>query len=392
MMQTNAMTTPPLNRVTLRFRSARLEKEFTAWIYASRNVRMRLAMLLVSILYVILGVLDPHFSTGALGTTAQYFHLFVIVPMLLLTIVIGSLKGSEHIFVPASVVTTATAAACHLFLVQHQGLQSIYVPELYFMILWIFTVAGFRLWTAIILSLGIILAAVLNASIILSTTTSELYGYFFWLFVSFSLAYLGGHMLEYYAKVNFYTVIRLQREINERKIAQERLKRAAFHDALTGLPNRILLSDRLKEAIMEAKQKKEKVGWLYIDLDHFKQLNDTQGHGAGDKLLAIVGHRLKNCVRETDTVGRLGGDEFTVLLTGIKDAEDAMRIAEKIRADLEAPYDLGSRPLFRSSASIGVALYPDHGADETALSKSADAAMYRSKNKGRNAVTICSAS
>jgi len=369
-----------------------LEKEFTQWIYASRNVRMRLAMLLVSILYAILGMLDTRFSSGALSTTAQYFHYIVIIPMLLLTVVIGSLKGSEKLFVPASVITTATAAACHLFLVQHQGLQSNYVPELYFMILWIFTVAGFRLWTAIMLSLGMIMAAILNALLIPDTTPSELEGYFFWLLVSFSLAYLGGHMLEYYAKVNFYTVIRLQREISVRKNAQENLKRAAFHDPLTKLPNRILLSDRLKEAITEAKQKNEKVGWLYIDLDYFKQLNDTQGHGAGDRLLAIVGQRLKNSVRESDTVGRLGGDEFTVLLTGIKDAEDAMRIAEKIRADLEAPYDLGSKTLFQTSASIGVALYPDHGRDETSLSKSADAAMYRSKKKGRNAVTICSAS
>ena len=391
MVQINGSTAPPLNKLTLRFESPGFEKEFLGWIYASRNVRTRLAMLLVCFLYAVLGMLDPLFSTGAIAETARQLHFYVVIPMLLATVLLGSVRGGERIFIPASIVTTATAAVCNLYLVHHQGLESYYVPELYFMVIWVFSIAGFRLQTAIVFGTGMVAAAVVNALSIPDAAPRAVYEYFFWLFVALSLAYLGGHLLEYYAKVNFYNLVRLQWEIDEREKAQGRLKHAALHDPLTGLPNRVLLSDRLAGAILQAERKREKVGWLYIDLDHFKQINDTHGHGAGDRLLATVGQRLRTCVRESDTVGRLGGDEFTVLLTGIRDAGDALRIAEQIRAGLETPCDLGGGVRFDVSASIGVALYPDHGGDETALSKSADAAMYRSKNAGRNAVTMAGA-
>ena len=379
----------PFNRVTLRFGSPELEKQFAVWINKSRNTRMRLAMLLVGVLYAVLGILDGFFSPGELAEQARVLHWMVVIPMLLVSVALGSFTNTEKLFVPAAVVTTGAAAWCNLYLVHRLGLQSFYVPEIYFMVLWVFAVAGFRLWPATLLALGIVSAAVINALTIPAAIEIHiLYNYFFWLLVSFSLAYLGGHLLEYYSKVNFYNALQLQNEIEERKIAQERLRHVAFHDPLTGLPNRMLLSDRLKSAMTRAQRTGQKVGWIYVDLDRFKQLNDSSGHAAGDKLLTLVGQRLQSCVRASDTVGRLGGDEFTILLDGITGEEDALRIAEKIRESLDAPYDLGTGAFFKASGSIGVALYPDHGRDETALSKSADAAMYRSKSKGRNAVTM----
>jgi len=384
----NGHISTPLNKLTLQFESLSLEKGFDDSLSTSRNTQMRLAMLLVSLLYGILGALDPFFSTGAIVLRAQLLHLLVIMPMLWISVAIGSNKNTKKFFVPFAVVTTATAALCHLYLVHLSGLQSPYVPELYFMVLWIFIVAGFRLRLAVVLALGIIFAAIFNAVALPYEESSVLHGYYFWLLVSFSLAYLGGHLLEYYAKVNFYNNQQLLEEIDEHKATQKQLKHAAFHDALTGLPNRVLLSDRLKSAISRADREKKKVGWIYVDLDHFKQLNDTFGHGSGDMLLTIVAQRLREYVRETDTVGRLGGDEFTVLLDGINSDDEVLRLAEKIRAKLEAPYDLGTEQMSKISASIGVALYPDHGCDEIELSKSADAAMYRSKSSGRNRVTL----
>ena len=388
MRQMFERTDSPFNRLTLRFASPTLEKQFAAWINRSRSLRMRLAMLLVSALYGILALLDAYFSPADVVERARGFHLLVMIPMLLLSVLMGSVRATEKYFVPAAAVTTGVAAVCNLFLVHLLGLQSFYVPELYFMILWVFAVAGFRLWPATALAAAIVGAAVLNALTIPGAAAHELYNYFFWLFVSFSLAYLGGHLLEYYSKVYFYNARQLRNEIEERKVAQEQLRHTAFHDPLTGLPNRMLLSDRLANAILRAERAGEKVGWIYVDLDRFKQLNDTFGHAAGDKLLTMVARRLRACVRASDTVGRLGGDEFTILLDGIVGTEDAMRVAEKIRASLEVPYDLGAAPSFSSSASIGVAIFPDHGRDETVLSKRADAAMYRSKRKGRNAVTM----
>jgi diguanylate cyclase (GGDEF)-like protein len=150
----------------------------------------------------------------------------------------------------------------------------------------------------------------------------------------------------------------------------------------------MLLNDYLEGFISRAKRTKEKMAWIYIDLDHFKELNDTYGHNAGDSLLVIVAQRLRESVRESDTVGRLAGDEFTVLLDGIHNADEALRIAENIRLSLESPYDLSIGREYNTSASLGVALYPDHGNDMTTLSKSADQAMYRSKSQGRNRVTF----
>lgn len=351
---------------------------------------MRLAMLLVSFLYGILGLLDPYFSDGVIVSQAQLLHFWFIIPMLWATVALGSIATTRYLFIPLAVITTATAAFCHLYLVHLGGLQSLYVPELYFMVLWIFTVAGFRLWLATPVSAAIILAAIVNAALLPNQETNVLYAYYFWLFVSFSLAYLGGHLLEYYAKLDFYHNQLLIGEIEERKAEQEQLQYAATHDALTGLPNRILLNDYLEGFISRAKRTKKKMAWIYIDLDHFKELNDTYGHNAGDSLLVIVAQRLRESVRESDTVGRLAGDEFTVLLDGIHSADEALRIAENIRLSLEAPYDLSIGQEYNTSASLGVALYPDHGADMTTLSKSADQAMYRSKSRGRNRVTLSS--
>jgi diguanylate cyclase (GGDEF)-like protein len=371
---------PPLNKITLHFDSSSLDKQFDDSIRAFRNPQMRLAMLLVSFLYGILGVLDPYFSDGEVVSKAQLLHFLVIIPMLWIAIA----------FVPFAVITTATAALCHLYLVHLTGLRSPYVPELYFMVLWIFTVAGFRLRLATPLAMGIILAAILNAALLPNQESSVLYAYYFWLLVSLSLAYLGGHLLEYYSKINFYNTQLLLGDIEERKALQEQLQHAAFHDPLTGLPNRMLLDDRLDILISRAQRTKKKMGWIYVDLDHFKQVNDTFGHSVGDTLLTIVAQRLRECVRDTDTVGRLGGDEFTVLLDGIYSEDEVLVIAEKIRVELEAPYDIGRDQDFKTSASIGVALYPDHGNDEAALSKSADEAMYRSKSEGKNRVTLFS--
>ena len=171
--------------------------------------------------------------------------------------------------------------------------------------------------------------------------------------------------------------------ITERKQAHERLIYMADHDVLTDLPNRSLFFEHVEQALTMAKRKGNRLALLFIDLDKFKQVNDTWGHAVGDQLLQAVARRLTGSVRSSDTVGRIGGDEFVVLLHEVTDEGGAAKVADGIRLVLGQPYVLAGQTL-SISASIGVALYPDHGRDAIILARQADNAMYLAKEtKGR---------
>jgi diguanylate cyclase (GGDEF)-like protein len=172
-------------------------------------------------------------------------------------------------------------------------------------------------------------------------------------------------------------------DITEHKLNEERIQRVAHHDSLTGLPNRLLFKDRLDQAIGLARRHSAKFGLLYLDLDKFKPVNDTLGHSAGDELLKGVATRIRGQLRESDTVARVGGDEFIVILHDVQWREDAEVVARKIIAALAAPFRLGPRQQnVAIGASIGVAMYPADAQGADALVKAADAAMYCAKQSG----------
>lgn len=182
------------------------------------------------------------------------------------------------------------------------------------------------------------------------------------------------------------------RDITAHKLAQEEIQRLAFHDALTGLPNRRLLVDRLQHALAATGRTQRHGALLFIDLDEFKALNDRCGHETGDMLLKQVANRLNGCVRAIDTVARLGGDEFVVVLEELdadvqRAAERTTRIGEHILAQLNQPYQLGSQ-MHHCTPSIGAALFSGPGASVDALLRDADAAMYRAKAAGRNQLRL----
>lgn len=184
-----------------------------------------------------------------------------------------------------------------------------------------------------------------------------------------------------------YGLVGVIADITKQKKTEEKIREMALYDALTGLANRTLLSDRLQQAITQAKRNQGRFALLYLDLDLFKTINDTLGHDAGDLLLKEAATRIRNCVRESDTVARIGGDEFVVLLGTLEQKQHTLIVAEKIREALCLPVDFSGQRLAISS-SIGIAFYPDHGDNETSMLKSADSAMYWAKNNGRNSVCI----
>ncbi len=175
-------------------------------------------------------------------------------------------------------------------------------------------------------------------------------------------------------------------DISTRKQAEERLRFLATHDPLTRLPNRELFHDRLEQALIRSRRAKAgnsekwKAAILLLDLDNFKEINDTLGHAWGDQALVAVAERLQSCVRKSDSISRLGGDEFTILLEAIANRESCSIVANKVLQAIGQPLELGGQ-LFRLSASIGISIYPDHGEDRETLVKHADVAMYRAKQQ-----------
>ncbi len=179
-------------------------------------------------------------------------------------------------------------------------------------------------------------------------------------------------------------------DITERKAAEDELhiqrmnlEYQAYHDALTELPNRTLFNDRLEQAVEKAKRNESQFALFFIDLDRFKQINDSLGHAVGDRLLKIVTNRLKDTIRKEDTLARLGGDEFTIIMEDLLNAQDGSILAQKILEILEQPIEIDGHPLYISS-SIGISLYPQDDTVASNLLKYADAAMYRAKEEGRN--------
>jgi diguanylate cyclase (GGDEF)-like protein/PAS domain S-box-containing protein len=177
------------------------------------------------------------------------------------------------------------------------------------------------------------------------------------------------------------------RDITDRLASQKLIHYQAYHDLLTGLPNRALFMDRLSTAIAVARRAKDKLAVMFLDLDRFKIVNDNLGHDIGDILLKQVAERLSSCLRESDTLARLGGDEFIVLLPHLQNGEGAQSVALKIVNAVKRPFDVENHELY-ITASVGIALYPDDGLDADTLIKNADIAMYHTKDQGKNGFNI----
>ena len=172
-------------------------------------------------------------------------------------------------------------------------------------------------------------------------------------------------------------------DITSLKNHQQQLEHVAHHDALTGLPNRVLLADRLHQAIIQCQRRSRLIAVAFLDLDGFKKINDLHGHEVGDALLIALAGVMKSALREGDTLARLGGDEFVAVLSDLTQVDDARPVLERLLQAAASQVEVGGLSL-RVSASVGVALYPEDGTDSDLLLRAADQAMYKAKQKGRN--------
>lgn len=189
---------------------------------------------------------------------------------------------------------------------------------------------------------------------------------------------------------NITGVATIARDVTDHKLAEERIAYLATHDALTGLPNRNLLYDRLSQALSMGRRTRDSAAILFLDLDGFKSVNDTFGHEAGDITLKEVAHRMLSCIRETDTLARIGGDEFAIILNGVHTNTDIQLVATKIMKWVGEDIHLGADRHARVGVSIGIALFPADGNEMDTLLNAADTAMYASKSAGKNCCTFFS--
>jgi diguanylate cyclase (GGDEF)-like protein len=198
------------------------------------------------------------------------------------------------------------------------------------------------------------------------------------------LVYLGyvDFLLQFMTGVGMIACL-LEDEREASELATVEIEHLAYHDALTGLPNRPLFMDRLIVAVAQASRANQKMAVFFLDLDRFKDINDSLGHSTGDALLKVVAERIRRCVREGDTVARFGGDEFTLLIPRIENIEDAAKIAQKIIDNLKIPFLIAEREMFVTT-SIGIGIFPSDGHDPETLVRNADTAMYRAKDQGRD--------
>lgn len=182
---------------------------------------------------------------------------------------------------------------------------------------------------------------------------------------------------------NSEAIVCISRDITEQALAEEKIWHNAHHDILTGLPNRRLFLDRLEQAVKHSKLSRLPLSVLFMDLDGFKEVNDSLGHEARNRLLSDVAKRLTDCVQEGDTVARLGVDEFTVILTGAKQRADVALVIQTIIDALTQPFHIAQQPV-QISVSIGMTLYPEDAASPVALLEAADQAMYKAKKSDSN--------
>ncbi|HET7308417.1 MAG TPA: GGDEF domain-containing protein [Gammaproteobacteria bacterium] len=365
----------------LRFVDGELERAFRSDYAVRTRMQTRVSLALGLVIYLALGFQDPWFFPLDAG-------LILLVRLCVSATLLVSVAATFHpqfvrIQQPWVLVQTLVAGAGVVFMISHAGLETAnsYFFGVTLVIVWAFNFSGLRFYPALL------------ANVVLITAYGVVFGAWNepptrWLATDLSncvsaamITGFAGYLIEWQRRVLFDQNRLIDRE-------RESHQQLALFDQLTGLPNRLLFQQRLRESLLHRERRGDRLAVLFLDIDHFKPINDSFGHHAGDRMLSVLASRLKSCLRREDLVARIGGDEFLMLIEDVPQPDDVAAVAEKILEAVIRPLSFrgasdAPEPV-QVSASIGIALYPQDGASADELIRAADAAMYTVKAAGRN--------
>lgn len=365
----------------LRFADRDLEQAFRADYGVRTRMQTRVSLILGLIIYLALGFQDPWFFPDQ---AALILGVRLCVSATLLVSVAATFHPLfNRVQQPWVLVQTVLAGAGIVFMIAHASLETAnsYFFGVTLMIVWAFNFSGLRFYPALIANVILIAAygvvfGAYNAAPLrwLATDVSNCVA-------AAMITGFAGYVIEWQRRVLFDQNRLMDRE-------RESHQQLALFDQLTGLPNRLLFQQRLKDALLHRERRGDRLAVLFLDIDHFKPINDSFGHHAGDRMLSVLASRLKSCLRREDLVARIGGDEFLMLIEDVPQPDDVAAVAEKILESVARPLSFrgaseAPEPV-QVSASIGIALYPQDGASADELIQAADAAMYAVKAAGRN--------
>ena len=349
------------------FRDKKIQKRFNDWREASRFRQTSRITILTAALYILYAFLDRLIAPAQTVELMITIHLYAIPSILFLISLLAYLKRYCFWMTSLLIIAPILAAIGNLVIASNFEGYTIYITEIYLIIFWIFTVSGLKLFHATISALTVFLLSAVTIYNIYPAQTNEFIMHIFWMLASLSFGFLDGYLLEDSNRSTF--------------LKQEELEKLASTDKLTGLYNRAKLEEVLKSELDQSKRYGRNFGMLILDIDYFKDINDTYGHLIGDDFLVELTNVIKRSTRSSDTLIRWGGEEFVIICLET-DKQDAITLAQNIRQNIEkTPFKtIGSR-----TVSIGVTINKDDD-NVHSITTRADQALYKAKSEGRNRV------
>ena len=350
------------------FTDTTFRDRYEEWNKPSQQVQISAATLLTALLYIIFALLDKSWASEQVQALMMQAHLFIIVPMLLTISYLAYKKRFYNVVMLALAISPVIAMSCHVYIASKLSNYAPYLMEGYLSILWTFIVSGMTFRYALVSAIfsSIIL---LVASFYFMSQTDIYVMHVFWIGCSFSFGFLGALMLSRSRKAIF--------------MSHQELHRYAITDSLTGVFNRNQLNSVLSEEIGRGRRYNKTFGILILDIDHFKSVNDSLGHNAGDEVLKQTAEVLSKSIRENDTLIRWGGEEFIVVALEV-DEQGLIQFCDKLRKTIESE-NYGAAG--KITVSVGATLFRNDDTQDTMISR-ADKALYEAKEKGRN-IIVC---
>lgn len=344
-----------------------IKMKLAAWMAKSRQTQIRAVTALTGALYIVASEIDRYVAPADIAPMLITLHLYILPPVLFLISLLTFRKESSKLTLFLLALAPIGAAIGNLYIVINIDEPATRLTEIYLIIFWIFTVSGLRLRHAAWSALAVVVIVFVVTYLFFSMSTENFIMHCFWMLAAFSFGFLAAYLLERSNMAVFHQ--------------HQQLKQLASTDCLTGLSNRVRLDEILQDELDRSRRFGHTFGLIIMDLDHFKEVNDTYGHQAGDTMLIEVGKLILQHLRSTDRAVRWGGEEF-ILIYLETDREETLQLAEELRQKIADHHfeTVGSK-----TASFGVTLY-HHGDTKDSIIKRADSALYKTKARGRNCV------